>query len=74
MGTYKIEQKRPEDSRFANNEFLNYVNFHACLLLASDWFIDNQLLSQLTHAHYRDAVLLMCQMPSLDKCKLIVDT
>ena len=51
MGIYKIEHKRPEDSRFANN-----VNFLACILLASDWFKDNQLLPQLTHAHYRDTV------------------
>ena len=50
---YKIEHKRPEDSRFANN-----VNFLACILLASDWFKDNQLLPQLTHAHYRDTVPL----------------
>ena len=53
MGIYKIEHKRPEDSRFANN-----VNFLACILLASDWFKDNQLLSQLTHSHYRDTVPL----------------
>ena len=53
MGIYKIEHKRPKDSRFANN-----VNFLACILLASDWFKDNQLLSQLTHAHYRDTVPL----------------
>ena len=53
MGIYKIEHKRPEDSRFANN-----VNFLACILLASDWFKDNQLLPQLTHAHYRDTVPL----------------
>ena len=38
---------------------LNYVNFLGCILLASDWFKDNQLLSQLTHAHYRDTVPLM---------------
>ena len=37
---------------------LKYVNFLACILLASDWFKDNQLLSQLTHAHYRDTVPL----------------
>ena len=35
---------------------LNYVNFLACILLASDWFKNNQLLSQLTQAHYRDTV------------------
>ena len=53
MGIYKIEHKRPEDSRFASN-----VNFLACILLAPDWFKDNQLLPQLTHAHYRDTVPL----------------
>ena len=37
---------------------LNYVNFLACSLLASDWFKENQLLSQLTHAHNRDTVPL----------------
>ena len=56
MGIYKIEHKRPEDSHFSN---LHYVNFLACSLLASDWFKDNQLLSQLTHAHNRDTVPLM---------------
>ena len=33
-------------------------NFLARILLASDWFKDNQLLSQLTHAHYRDTAPL----------------
>ena len=37
---------------------LNYVNLPACILLASDWFKNNQLLSKLTHAHYRDTVAL----------------
>ena len=53
MGIYKIEHKRPKDSRF-----LNYVNFLPCILLASDSFKDNQLLSQLTHTHNRDTVPL----------------
>ena len=26
----------------------NYANFFACILLASDWFKNNQLMSQLT--------------------------
>ena len=56
MGIYKIEHKRPEDSHFSN---LHYVNFLACSLLASDWFKDNQLMSQLTHAHNRDTVPLI---------------
>ena len=41
------------------------MNFELCkfpcvhLILASDWFKNNQLLSQLTHAHYRDKVPLI---------------
>ena len=57
---YKNEHKRSEDSHFANNEsVLNYANFLAFSLLASDWFKDNELLSQLTHAHNRDTVPLI---------------
>ena len=37
---------------------LNYVNFLACILFASDWFKNNQLLSKLTQAHYCDTVAL----------------
>ena len=37
---------------------MNYVNFFACILLASDWFKNNKLLSKLTHVHYRDTVPL----------------
>ena len=37
---------------------LNYVNFLACIYLASDWFKNNQPLSELTHAQYRDKVPL----------------
>ena len=37
---------------------LNFVNLLACILLASDWFKNNQLLSELTHAHYRVPVPL----------------
>ena len=37
---------------------LNYVNFRAYILLPFDWFKNNQLLSQLTHARYRDTVPL----------------
>ena len=48
-----MQQKRSEVSHLANNEF-----WVACILLASDWFKNNQLLSQLTHAHYRDTVPL----------------
>ena len=35
---------------------LNYVNFLVCILFASDWFKDNQLLSELTHAQYCESV------------------
>lgn len=41
---------------------LNYANFLACLYFASDWFRNNQLLSQFTHAQYR------CTVP-LNSCK-----
>ena len=37
----------------------NYVNFVAFSLLASDWFKDNQLLSELRHAHNRNTVHLI---------------
>ena len=38
---------------------LNFVNLLACILLASDWFKNNQILSELTHAHYREPVPLI---------------
>ena len=37
---------------------LNFVNLLACIELASDWFKNNQLLSELTHEHYREPVPL----------------
>ena len=37
---------------------LNFVNLLACIQLASDWLKHNQLLSELTHAHYREPVPL----------------
>ena len=37
---------------------LNYVNFLACILLAFDWFKNNQLLSEITQAQYRESVPL----------------
>ena len=46
-------------NRTKTSGILNYVNFLACILLASDWFKNNQLLSQLTDAHYRDKVPLI---------------
>ena len=64
MGMYKMEQTRPEVSHIANN-----VNFHAGILRASDWLKNNQLLSQLTHAYYRDTVLLTLQAWSVKPCK-----
>ena len=52
----EIEQKR----LFLREQWiLNYVNFLGCILLASDWLKNNQLLSKLTHAHYRDTVPLI---------------
>ena len=50
---YKSEQKRLP---FHEQWILNYVNFLACILLGSDWLKNKQLLSKLTHAHYRDTV------------------
>ena len=38
---------------------LNFVNLLARILLASDWFKSNQLLSELTHAHHREPVPLI---------------
>ena len=38
---------------------LNIVNLLACILFTSDWFKNNQLLSELTHAHYREPVPLI---------------
>ena len=46
-------------NRTKTSGILNYVNFLACILLASDWFKNNQLLSQLTDAHYRDKIPLI---------------
>ena len=57
MGIHKIEKKRLP---LREQSILNYVDFLACILLASDWFKNNQLLSKLTHAHYRDTVPLTC--------------
>ena len=37
---------------------LNFVNLLACIKLASDWLKNNQLLSKLTHVHYREPVPL----------------
>ena len=43
---------------------LKLCKFPRVQRLASDWFKDNQLLSQLTHAHNRDTVPLS-QAPAL---------
>ena len=50
MVIYKMQQKRP----LREQRMLNYVNLLARILLTSDWFKNNQLLSQLTQAYYRD--------------------
>ena len=54
-GYIKSNVRKTPTSRTMN---LDYVNFLACILLASDWFKDSQPLSQFTHAHYRDTVPL----------------
>ena len=51
--------KNVRNSPACEQWILNYVNFLACILLASDWFKNNQLLSQLTDAHYRDKIPLI---------------
>lgn len=55
VGIYKIELNVRKYLRVANNEF-ELCKFLACIELASDWLKNNQLLSQLTHAHYRDSI------------------
>ena len=44
-------------SRVANNEF-EFCKFTCVHLTRFDWFKNNQLLSELTHAHYREPVPL----------------
>ena len=54
-----MQKQDKNDSRFANNEsWIMYYILPSCILLASDWFKNNHLLSNLTHAHYRDTVPL----------------
>ena len=68
METYKIVQKRLP---LREQWILNYVNFLACILLPSDWFKNNQLLSKLTHAHYRDTV--NWQLSKWNMCRPLSD-
>ena len=49
----ELNVRKTPTSRTMN---LNYVNVLKCLQFGSDWFKNNQLLSQLTHAQYRDTV------------------
>ena len=55
MGIYKVKpnvRKYPASPTMN----LNYVNFLACISLASDWFRNNQLLSEFTHAQHHEPV------------------
>ena len=52
---YKIEPNVRKYSRVANNE-IELCKFPCVHLTCSDWLKNNQLLSQLTHAQYRDTV------------------
>ena len=58
MGIYKIKPNARKYSCVANNEveFCKFTGMH--LTDASDWFKNNQLLSELTYAHYREPVPL----------------
>ena len=55
-GDIQYATKTSGSLQLREHRILNYVNFFACILLAFDWFKNNQLLSQLTHAHYCDTV------------------
>ena len=57
MGIYKMKPNTRKYSRVANNEF-ELCKF-TCVHLTSDWFKNNRLLSELTHAHYREPVPLI---------------
>ena len=48
----------PGNTLASRTRNLNFVNLLASIQLASDWFKNNQLLSKLTHAHYREPVPL----------------
>ena len=51
ISTTVIYQNRTKTSGIL--PLANNVNFLACILVASDWFENNQLLSQHTDAHYQ---------------------
>ena len=57
MGIHKIKPNARKYSRVANNEF-EFCKFTCVHLTRFDWFKNNQLLSELTHAHYREPVPL----------------
>ena len=48
----------PENTLASRTINLNFVNLLAYIYLASDWLKNNQLLSELTHANYREPVPL----------------
>ena len=49
----------PGNSLASQTINLNFVNLLACIKLASHWFKNNQLLSEVTHAHYREPIPLI---------------
>ena len=48
----------PGSTLASQTMYLNFVNLLACIYLASAWLKNNQLLSELTQAHYREPVPL----------------
>ena len=63
----ELNVRKTPTSRTTN---LNYVNVLKCLQFGCDWFKNNQLLSQLTHAQYRDTVHLNKINKQTNKIKL----
>ena len=58
MGINIKSNQTPGNTLASRTMNLNLVNLLVCIWLASDWFNNNQLLSELTHAHYREPVPL----------------
>ena len=49
------------------------VNFPACIQLASDWFKNNQLLSELTHAQHHEPVQMPQRLPRQGVGRRVLD-
>ena len=58
MGINIKSNQKPGNTLASRTMSLNFVNLLVCIWLTSDWFNNNQLLSELTHAHYREPVPL----------------